>query len=202
MSSNTDILSRPEASGNGHKRRRLNDGYCYAADAVFDVNTDTSEKLEYGRLSGDGAERTDYLSSKDRSPAVHISIGDDEWCLVPEELLDQELNSQLQERFQGADSPVHFTVRNLLDWPDEPVNVRWDLFRLIGSHTVSCVVDFHGCDKTPDNLFDAVLGVLEGDENIERCERGKRAAIEAAVFVHPNALEVACGRLAKRLKEL
>ncbi len=52
-----------------------------------------------------------------------------------------------------------------------------------------------------DSLFKAVLAALEGDDDIGRCERGKRAALEAAALFHPDALESCCSRISKRLKD-
>jgi len=49
--------------------------------------------------------------------------------------------------------------------------------------------------------LDAVLGIAEGPEDNDRCERAPKAARETAALVHPEAIIVGSSRIAARFKQ-
>lgn len=107
-------------------------------------------------------------------------------------------SQEFQSTIGNADVVV---ILNLLRWSDEE---RWAILRFVssigGSPTIKTAED--GPDF--NNLFDAVLHLLEPDADPDLHHRWRRAAVEAAGIAHPDAedLEAACRRLVARVREL
>lgn len=92
------------------------------------------------------------------------------------------------------------TVLDICDLPRWSDADRWRALELI----VACGpnVRVRSGNSEPGNLFDAIVAAMVGPSDILACERSRIAAIEAAVLVHPDAIEVACQRILDRLREL
>lgn len=53
-----------------------------------------------------------------------------------------------------------------------------------------------------DDLFEAVLALRPNADDMRSSSNFQKAALEAAVFVYPETLDIACGRIKKRMEEL
>lgn len=112
------------------------------------------------------------------------------------EFLAPDFGTGLLQELQVANVTVRLV--DLLDWPDE---ARFQALSVIaalgpGSIRTATQVPAHAC------LLNAVLSDLVGDDDTVRCERGRRAALETIALCHADAIEAACSKVAKRLKEL
>jgi len=111
-------------------------------------------------------------------------------------LHDPEVLAALQKQLTECKSP-RFYVGNISSLSAED---RYDLLSLIAGargYTVTVGTD----ERDFDNLFDAVLYCLDGDAGVQGCENQRRAAVEAAALCHPQALPIACARIARRMRE-
>ena len=153
-----------------------------------------------GRSASNGAGRNGHACRElDISPGLLVSVAGVDHELEPEDLLNDELIGELRSSIDDADGAVRFTINNLLAWSDE---TRWSLLSMIATLDYPLEVWLPDHDAGFPDLFQAVLFALEGNADIERCERGKRAAIEAAILVHPQSLDIASSKIADRFKEL
>jgi hypothetical protein len=94
--------------------------------------------------------------------------------------------------------PVIFEIADLLGWPD---GARWTVLKQVADLGPSVRLRL-GESAEHTNVFDAVFAALVGNADAVRCERGRRAALEAALLTHPDDLPTACFRIARRLREL
>ena len=135
------------------------------------------------------------------SPApLVVRVGEHAQEVLPTALADPDLTHQIGAAAEQAGIPAVFEVYDLLSWPDEP---RWDLLALVARLGPLGRIRRHGAGQVASkDPFDFVLEAMVGPEDLTRCERGRRAALEAAALLHADALEVACPRIAARLKEL
>ena len=135
------------------------------------------------------------------SPApLVVRVGDYAQVVLPTALADPALAEQIGAAAEQAGQPAIFEVHDLIGWPDE---ARWDLLALVAQLGPLGRIRRHGAgQEAPEAPFDAVLEAMVGPEDLTRCERGRRAAIEAAALFHADALDVACTRIAGRLKGL
>jgi len=113
-------------------------------------------------------------------------------------MTDADEMLKLQQRCTAAVMNPTFELFDMLAWSDESRSVFIAFIAALGRPYAIKV----GRGAVFDNLFSAVLHVAEGPDNVDRCERSKRALLEAAAFLHPNAKEAACAQIAKRLREL
>ena len=120
--------------------------------------------------------------------------------VVPAALQTEEYPQQLCEQIRAAGGAPIFDLRHVLDWSD---GERWAVLGFIAGLEAAYMVR-HGEFGVPADLFVAVLYAMVGDEDVARCGRGVRAAVEAAAIIHhhPQALPAACGRIAQRLADL
>lgn len=118
----------------------------------------------------------------------------------PATLEDEDAAQQVRQLVDTAREPVAVVLHHLLDWSHED---RWLALELIAGLEAPYRVqaDDGPAVGSPD-LFEGVLSMMVGDDDVVRCERGRRAAMEAAALIHPHELAVACSRIAKRLEEL
>src|SRR5262249_31774566 len=97
--------------------------------------------------------------------------------------------------FLAAQAPI--LVPDLLAWPDQ---ARWNLLTFLAEFR-ACSRLTLGEDPTEhDDLFEVVLTLLCGPDDIDRCRRARRLALEAAALVHPDGLEPACTRILELLR--
>ena len=160
------------------------------------------------RLPGDAEQTTAETKKVDHPPghdqghdhlsALIVTIGDECIPLDWSHMADPEFVQDLRRTCQLVDVPVIFEVADLLGWPDGP---RWAVLKLVASLGPSVRLRL-GESAEHTNVFDAVLAALVGDEDAVRCERGRRAALEAALLTHPDDLPTACFWIARRLREL
>jgi hypothetical protein len=160
------------------------------------------------RLLGDGEQTTAETKKVDHPPghdqghdhlsALIVTIGDECIPLDWSHMADPEFVQDLRRTCELVDVPVIFEVPDLLGWPDGP---RWAVLKLVASLGPSVRLRL-GESAEHTNVFDAVLAALVGDEDAVRCERGRRAALEAALLAHPDDLPTACFWIARRLREI
>lgn len=136
--------------------------------------------------------------ANDTTPLV-VRVGDHVQSVLPTDLADPDLAEQIRAAAEQANQPAIFEVHDLIGWPD---TARWDVMRTAWAIRPHSRIRHRGSSTEHETPFDAVLAGLVGDEDVTRCENGRRAALEAAVLVHPNALGTACSRIANRLREL
>jgi hypothetical protein len=134
----------------------------------------------------------------DHLSALIVTIGDECIPLDRSHLADPEFVHDLRQTCELVDVPVIFEVADLLGWPDGP---RWAVLKLVAALGPSVRLRL-GESAEHTNVFDAVLAALVGDADAMRCERGRRAALEAALLTHPDDLPTACFWIARRLREL
>jgi len=156
--------------------------------------------VENGQSTDNGTGRNRHARRQSNiMPGLLVAGGGIDQQLEPDDLLDNELIGELRSMVEAAEGVVRFTINNLLAWSDE---ARWELFVLVVDLEDPPEVWLSQHDDAFPNLFQAVLHALEYSSDIERSERGKRAALEAAALIHPHSLEIACSQVADRLKEL
>lgn len=117
----------------------------------------------------------------------------------PGALDDEEIRSRLRLCCDVSGDPVTFMVSSFLDWPSGD---RLRFFRYLHGLPQPCQLRGDGQDTTFTDPFEFVLGQMVGDSNINRCEQGRRAAVQAAAIFHPDAEGPAASRIATRLREL
>ena len=129
---------------------------------------------------------------------VAVECDGDRRVFDPADLLDEDCNGEnpLAVACVNAAAPPRFVINTLLNLEDEH---RWALLSLIRQCNGRCTVED---ESEPVPLFDAVLRLMVGHADIVRCQRGLRAAIEAAVLYYPEALEPACSRIRERMRQL
>jgi putative DNA primase/helicase len=132
---------------------------------------------------------------------ILIRCNENERTITPADLLFEEGAecAAIDEFCQSGGCPPVFVLTPLLDWDD---SARWELFKFIVQVSGVCEAEVDGEVRQFASLFEAVLALLEDHENIERCVRGQYAAVEAAVLVYPNDLEIATSKIAKHFKIL
>jgi len=115
-------------------------------------------------------------------------------------LQNAEYIQQVRDQIRAAGEAPIFDLRHLLDWT---AGDRWAVLGFIAGLDTAYTVRHAEFGEAGD-LFLAVLNAMVGDEDVARCGRGVRAAIEAAAMLHhhPQALPAACGRIAQRLADL
>lgn len=134
-----------------------------------------------------------------QNPCVVVTTAGDDHRIEPDDLLDDDLVADLHRRIDADQGTIRFRIQNLLSWPDD---ARFVLLSLIAGSERPYEVSLPGYDSPYTDVFQAVLATLRGGNDVARCERGRRAALEAAALVHSDALEIACSQVATRLKEL
>lgn len=132
-------------------------------------------------------------------PAQLVAIVDGE----PHEISPQDLNHEecvrvLREGWQHAREPIAYIIRELPRWDHA---TRWTVLRFIADTDQPYVLRISEDGEDYPNLFAAVLALIVRDEDPERCERCRRAAVEAAAFAHPTALRIACSQIIDRLQQ-
>ena len=119
--------------------------------------------------------------------------------LNPHDLENDEAVQVVRNDFRRADATVNFILSELLRWDH---SARWTVLQFIAGTNCPYVLRTSSEGQDFSNLLDAILELMEGDRDAERCERGRRAAVEAAAFVHRGELRIACSRILRRLQQL
>jgi hypothetical protein len=114
------------------------------------------------------------------------------------ELNDPSTVQDLRDAGANTAGLVDFLVADLLVWPAPD---RWRLLLLVRSIGAKARIALGGHPPRAD-VFGAILDAMVGPENLERCQRGLDAAVDAAAAFHPEALPLACAQLAAKAKQL
>ena len=141
---------------------------------------------------------TGRIGSPSAGCPLIISAAGRERQVDPALLAEPRYAEQLLGELPREGQTIILDLRHLLDW--EPA-ACWHVLHFIGQSGDQITVRATDGGEHA-SMFDAVLASLVGDEDLERFQRGKQAAIYSAVLCHPSALPAACGRIAKRMREL
>lgn len=133
------------------------------------------------------------------APLLSIILNDDQRRVVhPEQVRDEQSRAALQDECATSSTPAVFIIDVLLDWDPE---VCWLALLLIsGTPSALCQVSETSTERL--NLFDASKSLLEGPDNVQRCERARSIAIQAAALVHPTAVDPTASSIKARLQAL
>lgn len=130
------------------------------------------------------------------TPKLVLSIDDTERALKPERLSEPGYFDGLRARCERAKQPVVFNLNDLLELDDAQRFVilgfitDLDRYRLVVGR------------KSYDDLLTAVLELTPETADVAKARSYKMAALEAAVLLYPDALDVACGQIAERMRRL
>ncbi|MCE9554761.1 MAG: DUF5906 domain-containing protein [Planctomycetes bacterium] len=105
---------------------------------------------------------------------------------------------KLRERCETTINPPEFFFNDLLALSHQQ---RMNSFDQLVAPAEQYTIRFPDGSVHAD-LFEAVLHIAEGSGDVSRGNKSLEAALEAAALVHPDGLEVACDRIAKRLREI
>lgn len=97
---------------------------------------------------------------------------------------------------RNAAAGVIFFLTNLLDFDD---NDRLVVLDFLGEVKVGT---FYVNKQPYATAFDAVLAAMVGAGDLDRARKAKLAALEAAAFFYPDALDLACDRIKQRMRDL
>jgi hypothetical protein len=136
---------------------------------------------------------------KKSSESATLWIDGQQLNLPLEQLRDDDYVENLRRKMAEAKKPITVSLKNLLDWPPK---FRLNLLDFLASINVEVKYrPITGQSATTD-LFSAVLSRIVDNIDLDQFERGKLAALEAAVLRYPHALDGACDRIVKRLRKL
>ena len=145
-----------------------------------------------------GKATTNKLAGGKKSePGVTVNVGKKTLSFSAADLLIEATAEQLLELCCKVKLDPVFKVNKLLAWPDD---ARWALFELIIGIKRRFCLTTEGGGKPFKSLVDLVAHHGRHDLSVEKIERLKRAAIEAANLEHPDALETACRTIHQQLK--
>ncbi len=126
---------------------------------------------------------------------IHVTSSTGQHAVDGEDLLDEDSRTEFTEFCNASSTPAIVDIENILNLNAE---ARWFLLQLIRDTEASCQVG----NEAPTNMFDAVLQTMVGPDDIDSCGAGREAALEAAVLLHRNDLDLACNRILQRLRDL
>jgi len=135
------------------------------------------------------------------SPAADPNEVDDR---LPNAIDSGNLNSpatlsQLRAWCDTSNESLTFIINDYLGWPaDERTNILRFLQGIGRSYQIQQATG----QRQFIDAFEFVLSQMVGDSNVARCEEGRRAALQAAAILHPDALQPAANRIAGRLRAL
>ena len=181
MANKAEKKSRPP----GKRRARGKKGLRVHLDSTLDVSNSQP---------ADSASSVQISASE--GSQIAIVFGDVIKLIKPDDVfVDADQCAELEAAIAQAESPPCFRLDNLLSPSD---GSRFQLLSLIARSKCPCSAS--SCKST--DPFEVILSLMEGDGDVARCERGRRAALEAAALFHGDALTGACSRIAKRLQSL
>lgn len=136
-----------------------------------------------------------------RRAPVEVRLDDESVALQISDLADDLAISQVRDRCEQAVCAPTFVIADLTALPDD---ARYQLLSLIAGlgRPYTVVVGEEANGHRFADVFEAALVSISNEGNVERCERSRRAAIEAASLMHPDALPIACSRIHDRLREV
>lgn len=168
----------------------------------------------------------EFGAHEDNSPQIVVRTTRARYVLGAAELCDEDLTRRLREDACAEECAPLVALTHLIDLPDLSRRNALQLFRRLSdersaaeSRTRRRVIILDDGESGDDyrfvpcrydvaqgqvytDLFSAVLALMAGDADLERCDRGLQTALMAAQVLHPNALELACNRIEERLAEL
>ncbi len=114
------------------------------------------------------------------------------------DLKNKDYRDELDNQIKTA-KEVKVSLSNLYDWDE---SYRLDAFLFLAEHDKK-VSYFQGKKKpSVSNLFDSVLSMMTGSDDLTKYEIGKIVSLEVAALMHPTALDGVCDKIANRMKEL
>lgn len=154
------------------------------------VCNSTNHRAEPGRVSPFGPQAL---------PTLTVEIDGEQITLDHILFADLPTVGELRRRCEAASAPPLFRLAGLLDVDDE---TRWSVLSLVNVLGSYCRLRCGEDGPQAKELLEAALRLMVGTEDVVHCERGRRAALEAAALVYPDALEVACSKVANQLRNL
>lgn len=134
---------------------------------------------------------------KQRPAGVVIEASGKHTRVTADKLSDDAFIARLQARIGEEKHPI-VHVGQLLDLSAED---RWALVDYVVSLNGSFFYRHGAKGQQHASLLTAILALMPESHDIERFARAKAAALEAAVLLYPDALEVACDLVLKRMRE-
>jgi len=130
--------------------------------------------------------------------AIRIIVGGRGRTLTADLLHDDDALDELAATCGKSKKPIQVHLDELWRFgPSDRLRILDYLFAL------PCKMQFHVGEEEPfDDIFEAVLALLADDGDLEKHAATRAAAVEAAAICYPGALEAACGRIGKRLRDL
>jgi hypothetical protein len=133
---------------------------------------------------------------KDTGPVLPLKLNGEKRSVPVADLLDPQKAGALEKECSKGDKPVIAFLDDLLELPDKE---RWDVLNFIAGLPQYRIAV--GEDRY-DDLFEATLALMVGHTDMGLFKNGKMAALEAALLLYAEALDGACARVTKRLREL
>jgi putative DNA primase/helicase len=134
--------------------------------------------------------------NESRGPLLTLKIDGTKRKMPVAKLTNDEFVSALQKECDQSDDGVKVWLTHLLDFQDKE---RFNILDFVAT-LAKCRLIVEG--QGFDNLFDAILALPVNSQDLQRVRRLKLAALEVAVILFPDALEVACSRVQERLRKL
>lgn len=149
------------------------------------------------RRSPDNRSRRRRNGNRRRNADVEIRVDNQVRHLTRTELADSETCAELLELCSTANEVSIQVTTDLLLWSDEQ---RSRLLNVV--QTTNSPLTLPGSTESHDNLLNAVLSIVEGEQDAARFEASRRLAIEAAAIVYPDSLDAACRQIRSRFHDL
>lgn len=137
--------------------------------------------------------------SRQAKAALTVRIGQETIKLTRGDLASPDILDEIARKSEETDGNLQFEFLDLLSLTDPQ---RYKALEAIQKIQRSKQVCCRRNASYRNNLFDAVLTAVEGDQDVKRFEHSKRAALEAVALVHPDAIESACRKVLKRFQSL
>lgn len=135
---------------------------------------------------------------KAESVALKITVGDEVHYLDQGMVDDEDALDALRQQCEGAAEQVKISVKNLPAWPPEKrVSVLDFLLRLPGG-----ILFFVRKGRQFSDLYESLVALVHEPSDLGQHQVTKVLALEGAALCYPDALEAACKKLLKRLREL
>jgi hypothetical protein len=135
-------------------------------------------------------------AADEKASKLEMRIDDEARQVNPAQLEKDEFATELHDACEESDKRVIIYLDYLLEYADRE---RWLVLDFVAGLTHYRIA----IGKARfDNLFDAVLMMMVGNEDMALFVRGRSAALEAALLLYPDALDGACARIVDRLREL
>jgi hypothetical protein len=131
--------------------------------------------------------------------ALVCHVGDQRYPITPCDLALPDAAAALRADLERSTEPIVFNISALDEWEHGD---RWPVFSFISGTRPPYRVRLAEDGQEHPDLFAAAVDLLtqSSDLDPERFERRRRAAVEVAAMVHPDALTPACSRILQKLQ--